>query len=145
MGRFKHQGLKIALQQNWDVNKFGQELEGYQDQQILQFIKFGWPIDCVGIKPLNYEPNNHKGANNFPQEVKCYLKTEIKNGSIIGPFISNPFDKYTRILPLNTREKPETIERRIISDLSHPPGRAVNDYIPKGVYLGEDRDLSTRR
>ena len=43
--------------------------------------------------------------------------------------------------PLNTTEKRDSSERRVIMDLSFPPGQSVNDRIPKDSYLGEATGL----
>ena len=45
------------------------------------------------------------------------------------------------VSPLNTTEKRDSDERRVIMDLSFPPGGSVNDRIPKDSYLGEATGL----
>ena len=95
----------------------------------------------MGIPELNEIPPNHVGARYYNQAVKKYLTQEIQAGSVIGPFLKDPFDSFTRVSPLNTREKPDSKERRVVSDLSFPENNAVNDYILKGMYLGEARQL----
>ena len=41
------------------------------------------------------------------------------------------------ISPLNSVPKKDSLERRVIVDLSFPEGLAVNDGISKDLYLGE--------
>ena len=42
----------------------------------------------------------------------------------------------THVSPFMTREKPDSVDRRVIIDLSWPDGHAVNSFINPNVYLG---------
>ena len=83
---------------------------------MLEFLKLGWPIIRINIKKLNKEPDNHAGPKLYPKATRDYLKQEIQLGSVLDLFITNPYDDYIHISPFNTREKPDTMERRIIAD-----------------------------
>ena len=48
-----------------------------------------------------------------------------------------PFIEDMAISPLNSVPKKDSLERRVIVDLSFPEGLAVNDGISKDLYLGE--------
>ena len=111
-------------------------LEEYHDKQIIQFLKFGWPISQDGRKYSDLNCDNWKGAKLNPVQVSKYLLNEIEFKSVIGPFHRNPFIQKAGILPLNTRDKKDSQEKRIILDLSFPEGATVNDGIDKTVYLG---------
>ena len=54
------------------------------------------------------------------------------------PFKDNPFNRPCYFSPLSTRDKKDSLEKRIILDLSFPEGNSVNDGIDKTKYLGED-------
>ena len=54
----------------------------------------------------------------------------------MGPFTIPPFVNRIGISPLSTRPKCESMERRIILDLSFLPGHSVNDGINKDFYCG---------
>ena len=70
----------------------------------------------------------------------------------MGPFQKIPFAGNIGISPLSTRPKKGSDERRVILDLSFPIGDAVNDGIPKDIYMGfmatlrfpKTDDLATR-
>ena len=68
--------------------------------------------------------------------VKAYLQNELHFNSVVGPFKSNPFLQPIGISPLNTRDKKDSTEKRIILDLSFPDSLAVNEGIDKSQYLG---------
>ena len=70
-----------------------------------------------------------------------YLEKESRHKAILGPFKENPFSSGIKISPLNTVEKSNSFERRIILDLSCPKGASVNDFISKEYYLDEKIDL----
>lgn len=70
-----------------------------------------------------------------------YLEKESYSVNILGPFDSSPFQTGMKISPLNTVPKKDSSERRVILDLSFPPGSAVNDFISKEDYLGEKIEL----
>jgi hypothetical protein len=63
---------------------------------------------------------NHKGATDFPDDIKNYLKKESSYKAIVGPFKSNPFNEPIAVLPINSVPKKESLERRVIVDLSFP-------------------------
>jgi len=81
---------------------------------------------------------NHTGARQFPEQVESYIRAEINLGRIIGPFHRNPFTTQIAISPLNSLEKKNTTDRRVITDLSFPENYSVNYGINKDVYLGEN-------
>ena len=119
-------------------------LSDYRDFQVCDLLEFGFPLGCSeDIRNLksNTRIKKHKGAREFPSEIKSYLESELCKGTVLGPFKENPFQTQLLLSPLNTVPKHDTNERRIILDLSFPKGHAVNDFIPKDEYLQEKIDL----
>ena len=80
---------------------------------------------------------NHKGAEDYPEEINNYLQQESQMGSVIWPFKSNPFSNKIILSPLNSVPKRGVSEQRIILDLSQPKKLSVNDFIHKDIYLDE--------
>ena len=64
---------------------------------------------------------------------------EIKYGAILGPFKQLLF--HCHVSPFLTRDKPNSNNRRVILDLSFPPGSSVNAGVPKDKYLGSYFEL----
>ena len=112
-------------------------------------MEFGFPLGYLGDETLlkNVEKKNlwkfknHKGAEEFPVDMLSYLKKESHHKAILGPFKANPFNAGIKISPLNTVPKSDSLERRVILDLSYPKGASVNDFISKEFYLDEKIDL----
>ena len=59
----------------------------------------------------------------------------------MGAFKDIPFSEEFWISPLNTVDKRDSDERRVILDLNYPEGSAVNDGIPKNSYLDSHVNL----
>ena len=112
-------------------------LSGYPDEIICEFLEFGWPIGYMSDTLPIFDLRTHRGALDFPDQVNAYLSKELKLGRIAGPFDTVPLAQGFVVSPLNTVEKRDSEERRVIVDLSWPCGHSVNDGIPSDSYLGE--------
>ena len=77
-----------------------------------------------------------KGPWSTQRHLGDYITKEQSQGAVMGPYHRIPFPKKVGISPLSTRPKMDSPHRRIILDLSFPPGNAVNDGIMKDDYMG---------
>ena len=145
-GLYNFESCKIPLRTNLNIPFFRFMLSDYEDKQVCDFLDYGFPIGYLGkIEIGATKIKNHKGATEFPNEVRSYLEKEMAYGAVLGPLQTIPFDEEFRISPLNTVDKKDSDERRVILDLSFPEGSAVNDGIPKNSYLDSAVDLSFPR
>ena len=78
---------------------------------------------------------------NFLTHVEKYLSTEIRHGAIIGPFDTPPLGGL-HCSPMLTREKNNSVNRRVIVDLSWPHHNSVNSHVSVDSYLGTTFELS---
>ena len=93
------------------------------DQLTLEFLKYGCPIGLDrGVTLVSNAYPNHRGAREFPNNINSYIQREVKEGACIGPFQENPFSRACHTSPLNSVEKKDSVERRVILDLSFPQG-----------------------
>ena len=98
-----------------------QALENYEDSMVVMFCKFGWPIGVVGKEMREETPvRNHRGATEFSDQMDEYIGRELREGTLLGPFQENPFSSPIMESPLNTTEKRDRPDRRVIMDLSFP-------------------------
>ena len=124
------------MPQFWNLKLLRKLLVDYHDNVIVDYLQFGWPVSHDG-RLFNTSPiNNWKGAVINASEVSKYLKKELSFHSVVGPFDVNPFVAPAGVSPLNTRDKKDSDEKRIILDLSYPDGLAVNEGIAADKYLG---------
>ena len=128
----------MPLETKLNVPFLETSLNNYHDREFVQFCKYGWPI---GFENQEFHdrrtPTNHRSALDLPEEKTSYIHEEVKQGTLLGPFAGNPFSSQAIVSPLSMREKGDSTERRVIMDLSFPPGQSVNDKIQKGKISGK--------
>ena len=128
---------KVYIHSQLNPKVWKELLSDYWEQQLLYFIKYGFPLDFDRNSKLTATDTNRKSAIAFPKDVEAYIQEEQKFGAIHGPFDHPPFDNF-HTSPFTTRDKPGAPHRRVIIDLSFPQGEAVNSNIDKNQYLGTD-------
>ena len=142
-GRHNFERTRIVVNEKWDFNYLNEELEDYEDNKIIEFFRYGWPLNAKNVQLQDHIPRNQKGARSNTEELRRYINKQRAAGTVIGPFKSSPFGDVTRISPLDTRPKKDTEELRIILNLSYPvKGGSVNDGIDKKFFMEEKIELS---
>ena len=136
-GTYNFLGMRIPLRTQLNVKEWESNLVDYWDTQLVQLIKFGFPLDFNRDSPLRWEDKNHNSALQFPEHVDAYLKEEISHGAIVGPFESTPINN-CHFSPFMTREKSDSDKRRVIIDLSWPSDASVNLGVDKNSYLASN-------
>ena len=145
--QYNFQCARVNIPSKLNIEFWRQELADYEDNIVVDFLQFGWPINyCddnekVMTRVSNTTPNNHSSAVHHPRTVQDYIQTELNHGAIAGPFMKVPFEEGCVVSPLHTvpKKKAQTCsERRLVVDLSYPPGCSINDGIPRDTYLGEE-------
>ena len=131
-------GAKIPVISCWDLNWLDNNLWGYHDRELLNFLRYGWLANRLpGLPPPTINHRNHVSALHFPDDIDEYLKVELMHGVVMGLFAEIPFyHKRVGVSPLSTRPKSDSTQRCVILDLSYPEGSSVNDWTPKDMYLG---------
>ena len=105
-------------------------LSDYEDKEVCEFLEYGFPIGFMGkIKTRPPQVKYLKGVIHCPKEVRDYLLKELSYDVVLGPFKDIPFSRGILISLLNTVDKKDSDERRVIVDFSFPEGSAVNDGI----------------
>ena len=128
-------GARIPVKSQLNVPLWKHLLSNYWDQQLLQFLEFGFPIGFNRNCPLYHDGSNHTSALQYPEDIDKYLEEEIQFGAIAGPFSVNPIDN-CHMSPMMTRAKTDSKNRRVIIDLSWPRNASVNDGVGKQAYIG---------
>lgn len=143
---------KIPLQSGINVQQWKEALVAYHDQELIQFLDFGWPLGFYKKRPPVSVTVNHQSAKDHPEHVKAFIHNECELNALLGPFHSPPFEPWTRVSPMMTRPKKDSEARRVIVDLSFPAGADVNSGIDIDSFLGTNirftlpsiQDLITR-
>ena len=93
--------------------------ESDHDQRIVEYLRFGWPINHDGRK-TTISLFNHPTATHHGDHVLKYLQKEYRLGCLLGPFATVPWQTGVAVSPMATRPKRNSTSRRIIMDLSWP-------------------------
>ena len=132
-------GEKIQLPTKLKLHNWEKYLKGEQYEELLDCLRFGWPLGYNGPISTHDYLDNHPSANDYPNDVDEFIKSELELGAIIGPFDRCPFE-FSRVAPLMSQEKTSSSKRRIISDLKFPLESSVNAFIAKNTILGKTRE-----
>ena len=87
------------------------QLVGYHDQQVIDFMKYGWPTGFMGNSIPKLDLPNHTSSRRQPLAVDKFLQKEVSLGGIMGPFVVSPF-AWVRINPLMARPKKDSDQQR---------------------------------
>ena len=137
MGLQNYESTHVNVNCLWNLNKMEMLLHNYKDKEIVSFLKYGWPISHDGKTGCTNIPLNWLGALQNAVDVRKYFEKELVNNAVLGPFYLNPFAHRAYLSPLNTRDKKDSEEKRIIINMSFPKGNSINDGIKKDSYLDE--------
>ena len=133
-GAHNYRGARVRVPSGLSVEAWKRNLQGYHDRNLVEFLEFGWPTNCdrgTGFVPV-YE--NHPSATSFPEDINFHIATERRHAAVAGPFSEPPF-RPMHCSPLMTRPKKDARHRRVIMDLSWPPGASINDAIETACYV----------
>ena len=112
-------------------------MQGYWDTQLIELLRLGFPLDFDRKNILECDNKKHSSATDCPQDIEVYLNEEIQFGAILGPFSADPIPECHNS-PFMTREKPNSLHRHVIVDLSWLKGSSVNTGVNKDSYVGTD-------
>ena len=127
---------RIPLHSGLKIKAWRSRLTGYHDKDLLDLMEYGFPANYIADGPPSPTHHNHKEDPSYHQHIVDYVAKEVRMGALLGPFKVPPFTPWTQCSPMMTRPKSDPMNRRVIVDLSHPPGKGVNAGIPRKEYLG---------
>ena len=130
-------GAKRLVHSRFNVDVWSLYLEHYQDRVIIDFLRYGWPINYQSDILASSSFRNHPSAVKNSTYLSTYIAKELSFQSVFGPFRCNPFNTNCVISPLLCVPKRDSVELRVVHDLSFPEGSSVNDGISSDHYLDQ--------
>lgn len=131
-------GAQIQVKSGLNLAAWHANLIGYHDAEIFYYLRYGWPLGySMKIPPVSVD-KNHQSAVAHRYHIEQFIDTELGHEAITGPFDAPPFVPWTRVSPMMTRIKKDSELRRVIVDLSFPPGQSVNTGIDTSSVLGKN-------
>ena len=134
-------GARIPVLTPLNITARESILLDYHDRQIVDFLRYGWPVNYTANQLPISTDKNHSSATSSADHVQHYVTAELHYHVIAGPFRNNPFPQPLICCPLQTVPKHESSRRRVVMDLSSPPHASVNIGIPDSSYLNEPYKL----
>ena len=135
LGTPNYRGARFPVPHKLNIPAWKERSHLFKDPSLIQMLEFGFPIGYTDPQPPAPYSGNHPSATQHPSDVTAYIKKELEHTAIIGPLQSHPF-QWPRSNPMMTRPKKDSSVRRVIVDLSMPPGTSVNSGIPKNSLDG---------
>ena len=115
-GVHNYQGIRSPLTSVFNLKYIQEEIRSYYDKKLLDYLTFGFPLGRDRSKPIiSPAQDNHSSAREWPEAVTEFIKEELDQGALLGPFDEPPHPNFTWA-PLLTR--PKGRGRRVILDLS---------------------------
>ena len=133
-GDYNFRAARVPVPSGLSVEAWKKHLKGYPDGNLVAFIEFGWPTNTNRGAEFVSVGANHPSATQFASDIDFYIQTERAHAALAGPFDAPPFVPM-QVSPLMTRPKKDSLHRRIIIDLSWPPGASINDAIQTDWYV----------
>ena len=97
---------RIPLNTQLKVHCWKKYLHSYWDQQLVDLIQFGFPLDFDRRIPLQSTEVNHNSALKYSEHVSKYIQEELQYGAVLGPFKQFPFACH--VSPFLTKDKPNS-------------------------------------
>ena len=131
-----YMSARVPIPSQLNCDAWDTLLSDYHDNEICQFLRYGWPSNYTAPTPPTPTVRNHPSALAHMAEVDRFIDKELSKGALLGPFVNVPFAPWTQTSPLMTAEKKDSTHRRVIIDLSFPQGGSVNDGVARNFFQG---------
>ena len=110
-----------------------QHIGSYHDGRLIDYLKFGFPPGLNSKDKIQSNTmDNHASTNNYKDEIDAFLRKELGECAVFGPFDTEPHPAFTWA-PLMTR--PKGAGRRVILDLTYGD-HTFNNYTDRDRYDG---------
>lgn len=96
-------GARVLVPSGLNIKAWINTLYEYHDNQICNFLAFGWPIGYYSSAIPKSVTANHPSATAHPSHVHTFIQEEKQHQALAGPFDSAPFQPWTRLSPLMSR------------------------------------------
>ena len=78
--------IRVPVATNLNIANWRRFPVDYWDDQLVDLLEFGFPLDFDRSLKLISVEDNHKSAKYYQEHVNHYLQEELDYGTILGPF-----------------------------------------------------------
>ena len=130
MGLPNYRVARIPLVSDLVIKAWEYYLMDYPDKFLINYLKFGFPLSINDHTKLsNTNINNHASAIHFPNAIAEYIAKEKDCGAMLGS-VDKVNSPHYHCSPNLTKSKDDN-KRRVIVNLSYPPGQSLNDQVTR--------------
>ena len=79
-------GCRIPVDSKLNIKTWRSYLHGFWDKQLVDLLKYGFPLNFDRDAPLLSTEENHASAKHFAGGVQTYISDELKTWSNVRPF-----------------------------------------------------------
>ncbi len=137
---YNFNGARIRVPSDLNIENWYKYKSILSEPEVIDYLEFGFPLGFDYTHHPIPTHKNHKSALDYASYIDSYLRKEVEYKAMAGPFDKLPFT-WGMVSPFMSGDKNEGTDRRVIVDLSYPPGNSVNDGIARDSYLGTDFKL----
>ena len=84
-GCVNYRGVRVPVRSLWNVHCMEQALRNYEDNMVVTFCKFGWPIGWMGYEIRGVpEVRNHRGATEYSAQLDQYIARKGHYSALFG-------------------------------------------------------------
>ena len=135
-------GARIPVLTPLNIPAWESKLLDYHDHQIVDFLRYGRPVNYTAHQLPISTDKNHSSAISYADHVQHYVNTELRYHAIAGPFCHNPFPQPLICSPLQTVPKRGSSKRRMVMDLIFPPRFSEHWY--SGFFLTSPTNFASQ-
>ena len=92
-----YMGIQVSVPTNLNISSWRCFLVDYWDDQLVDLLEFGFPLDFDRSLKLISVEDNHKSAKDYEEHVNHYLQEELDHGAILGPFNSKTINLHVSV------------------------------------------------
>ena len=81
-----YMGIRIPVSSKLNIKNWRYHLADYWDQQLVDLLEFGFPLDFDRNFELQSTEENHASGRDNIYDIQCYIQEELKHGAMLGPF-----------------------------------------------------------
>ena len=123
---------QIRIHSQLRIEHWVQLLVDYHDRDLLDWLKFGFPLGYVKSPPKTCVWN-YPSVWHHCDAINTYIEKELSHGALIGPFDTPPYNTWSHLNPCITRDKDGGKGKHVIFNLSEGLALSVNGGIPDSV------------
>ena len=121
-----HTGLKIERWRHY--------LTGYENNEIIQFLEYGFPLGILDKPDIVSCKRNHGSSYDFYPFIDKFIAGEVLKCGLTGPFNAAPWQDMIFAPMMSAPKKPSS--RRAVYDATFGD-KSLNNATPSDYYMGQ--------